>query len=154
MYTPENYNNLYAFKNIPDVFYCNENGEVLYFSKTAKSVEFTYNKNFSNRWTLTVTDTVGNEIDFFKLQKDICNGTITDVYLRSTHRSTSDGEDYPLCLKIKVYKLGDIKCGTYSDGELFKFILPILYTQTPELVDDANCPNYVNENGKFYVTNA
>ena len=147
----------YAIKEVPDIFYCNENGEVLFMSRTAKSVEFqsTVDDNNIKCWSVTINDMLGDLETWFDIQDKINHNIIKEIYFRTYARNMS-GEDIPYCFKICPIEIKNIKQGLAADGEIFNYVIKFLFYIIPEKIDEWACPNYGRDESteRLYIIDA
>lgn len=142
----------YGIKTIPDIYYCDEEGKVLYYSDCLTSCEFEIACSEKGLWKLTVIEPRGNIETWLSIQRDITSKTIKQIFLRSTQRALSNGHDEPLCLCILPKNIGEIKQGFKPDEP---FIFPIsFYFSVIRQVSDSNCPNYGKDEKGDYVIDA
>lgn len=129
----------YGVKEVPDVFICDENGEILYYSRVLKRVDFIplYEKK---NWKCSITGALGDLEDWYHIPYD---EEIKTFYFRTFKRNRNTGEDEPLCFAISPSEILAQPFSLASDGDPFTF--PVIFYFYPHnliWVDDENCPNY------------
>lgn len=135
-----NRTNQYCVKEVPDLYVCNENGNILYYSNTLERVDLY--PTVDGFWRGFIETTFGNLEDWYSLPY---NKEANLFYFRTFKRNTNTGEDEPLCFVISIEKI--IPQGFYfkADGGLFSF--PVVFSFKPEkllFIKDEDCPKKRN----------
>lgn len=130
--------NEYGVKEVPDIFICNEFGDILYYSRTLKKVNFLPERK--NKWRCEIKGAIGNIEDWYNIPLD---STIHTIYFRTFKRNKNTGEDEPLCFVITPDEIVPQGFSLAANSEPFDF--PIVFTFNPYnllWVDDIDCPAY------------
>lgn len=128
----------YGIKEVPDVFICNEKGDILYYSDTLKKVSFIPKED--NLWECKIIGTIGNLDDWYNIPFD---SSVHSFYFRTFKRNVEIGEDEPLCFAITPKKIIPQSFTFEADSESFNF--PIVFNfKTIDLlwVKNEDCPKY------------
>lgn len=128
----------YGVKEVPDIFICNEDGNILYYSRTLKRVDFT--PLYGKKWRCSVIGALGNFEDWYNIPYD---NNVKTFYFRTFKRNKNTGKDEPLCFVIAPSEILPQPFSFAADGDPFNF--PIIFDFNSDdlvWVDDENCPNY------------
>lgn len=134
--------NEYGIKEVPDVFICDENGEILYYSRTLKRVDFTpltpmYGKE---KWQCSIIGALGNLEDWYHIPYD---ERIKTFYFRTFKRNRDTGEDEPLCFAISPSEILIQPFSLVAEGDPFTFPITFYFHSHNLIwVNSENCPNY------------
>ena len=143
--------NSYKVKMIPDIFYCDENGKVIYYSDNLQECYFENSNKEEGKWKCTVVEKNGNIKSWFDIQRGINSGYIERIYLRTT-KENCDGSNDSLCLMIIPSAIGEIKSGFEPDSY---FSFPIsFYFSSINSIEDHLCPNYGRDDKGDFVIDA
>lgn len=128
----------YGIKDIPDMFICNEKGEILYYSIALKKISFIPKSD--KLWKCKILIAVGNLEDWYNVPYD---GSINSFYFRTFKRNKDTGKDEPLCFAITPKKIIPQKFSFKPGLEPFEF--PIIFNFHPMdllWVRSEDCPKY------------
>lgn len=126
----------YGVKEVPDIYFCNGNGDVLYYSRTVKRVDLYPSTN--GTWRGYIETALGNLEDWYKIAYD---KDVQLIYFRTFQRNKSTGEDEPLCFVISFDEIVPQSFGFKADSDPFCF--PIVFIFKPNkliFVKDKDCP--------------
>ena len=128
--------NQYGVKEVPDLYVCNENGDILYYSNTLIRVDLY--PTTTGSWRGFMETTIGNLEDWYSLPY---NTEANLFYFRTFKRNTNTGEDEPLCFVIPVEE--KIPQGFYFKADSGPFPFPVVFLFKPEkllFIKDEDCP--------------
>ena len=128
----------YGVKEVPDIFICDENGNILYYSRTLKRVDFI--PLYGKKWECSIIGALGNLEDWYNIPY---NSNIKAFYFRTFKRNKNTGKDEPLCFAIAPIEILPQLFSFAAGGEPFDF--PIVFNfNSDDLIwlDDENCPSY------------
>lgn len=128
--------NLYGVKEVPDLYVCNKNGDVLYYSETLTRVDLYPTTDGS--WRCFIETPIGNLEDWYNLPYD---KQANLFYFRTFKRNKNTGEDESLCFVISPEKI--IPQGFYFKAGEGPFRFPVVFTFKPErliFIENEDCP--------------
>lgn len=131
-----NRTNQYGVKEVPDLYVCNENGDVLYYSDTLIRVDLYPTTN--GPWRGFMETPIGNLEDWYSLPYDT---EAKFFYFRTFKRNKDTGEDEPLCFVIPVEEV--VPQGFYFKADGGPFTFPVVFIFKHEkllFIRDEDCP--------------
>ena len=152
----ENIKYEYGAKEVPDLYFCNENGKVLYLDRFLHYfiVSRHTNKEGIKGWLITFSGNIGSFQDYYDLCELIDSEKII-LYARGLKRNRETGEDEPLCLEIRGSIIEKAEHHFSAGGEPINFGMSCFTYLTINEIDDWNCPYYgIDENNKPYIVDA
>lgn len=131
--------NEYGVKEVPNLFICDKEGNVLYYSRWLKKAEFS--PIFDQRlWECNIVGAIGNLEDWYNIPYD---EAVDTFYFRTFKRNRNTGEDEPLCFAITPEKIIPQGFNFAADGEPFNFPIVIRFRPHKLIwISDNDCPNY------------
>lgn len=147
----------FSLKYIPDIYFCDENGKVLFFSESAIKVIF--KKKTKYQWKCKISDPIGNFTDYFELINLLEENKIKYVFFRTTQKNLSLGKEVPFCFKIRLDENIEVKNNEISfsseDFVFFDIFFNFYAHNNPCEIKEEYCPNCIKtENGKLVIINA
>lgn len=144
-----NITELYGIRNLPEVYFCDENGNIIYYVEYTKIVKL--KQKDKTKWIGKITAPIGNLESWFKIFND---ASIKTIYLRGDERSCETGKDvfYAIAINEPEFKNNCflLKPDGYFGFEiLFEFKINNL-----EIVEDINSPKIIktfHDNGKINI---
>lgn len=130
----------YGVKEVPDVFICNANGDILYYSKTLKRVDFT--PLYGEKWRCSIVGVLGNLEDWYNIPYD---SNVKTFYFRTFKRNKNTGKDEPLCFAVAPLEILPQAFSFATDGDPFSF--PIVFNFSfNDLIwlNDESCPKEIH----------
>lgn len=141
----------YGYKEVPDIYLCDENGRILYFTDVAKSMILTQINN--NNWKGRFSAAIGNLENWFKISAD---HNIKTIYFRTHKRSKDTGEDISYGILINEPKFHSFNLMFKPDMDPFNFPIQFDFKLNDlRIVKGDDCPEIIkswNENGKLNIS--
>lgn len=142
----------YGIKEVPDIFICDEEGEILYYSTVTKKMKLSQQAN-SCLWEGECEIAIGNLETWFNICHD---SRVKDIYFRTWKRSKETGEDVPFAIAISGIKFHDFEICLKPDADPFTFPIKFAFAiGNLRIVTDENAPNVitsVDKNGNTIKT--
>ena len=136
----------FGIKEVPDVYFCDEEGNILYFTQLVKHIKFSQikRKAYGAEWKCRFTCPLGNLENWFKIPTDI---NIKTIYFRTVKRSAKTGEDIPFAVAINNPQFSDFEFELGADLDNFNFPISFHFTiaQLAIINDEKNLPNVIKE---------
>ena len=147
----------FSLKYLPNIYFCDENGKVLFFSESAIKVIF--KKKTKYQWKCKISDPIGNFTDYFELINLLEENKIKYVFFRTTQKNLSLGKEVPFCFKIRLDENIEVKNNEISfsseDFVFFDIFFNFYAYNNPCEIKEEYCPNCIKtENGKLVIINA
>lgn len=147
----KNFVDSYGIKEIPNIFLCDRNGKVLYYTDKVIETKFIQQDN-SDLWEAECTIACGNPETWFEISH---NQNIESIYFRTHKRSFITGIDEPFIIAIEYPKFHNFKfC---LEAEEYPFNFPITFTfaiGNMRFVKDEDAPDIIktiNTNGDITI---
>ena len=140
----------YGYKEVPDIYLCDENGKILYFTDVTKS---TILKQINgNNWKGRFSAAIGNLENWFKISAD---SNIKTIYFRTYKRSKNTGEDIPYGILINEPNFHSFNLIFMPDMDPFDFPIQFDFKiNNLRIVKGDDCPKVIksySESGKLNI---
>ena len=134
------FENSYGIKEVPDVFICDEDGKILYYSVVTKKMKLSQQAN-SCLWEGQCEIGVGNLELWFNLTHD---PKVKSIYFRTWKRDRETGEDVAFAIAINEPTFHDFEICLKPDGDPFTFPIKFSFAIGKlEIVSDEDAPNVI-----------
>lgn len=141
----------YGYKEVPDIYLCDENGNILYFTDVTKTMVLSQmgNKN----WRGYFSAAIGNLENWFKISAD---SNIKTIYFRTYKRSKDTGEDIPYGILINEPNFHSFHLMFRPDADPFDFMIKFDFKMDNlRIVEGDDCPEVIktwNEHGELNIS--
>lgn len=127
----------FGLKEVPDIFFINTQGKIVYCIDTIKEFKSKYLKY--GKWEIQIKSPIFHKnIPLFWENKD----EHYDIYCRTYKRNFETGKDQSLCMKFNNAIFESIIIDTAAEGEPCEF--PMLFiTDNMEFINNDKCPELV-----------
>lgn len=134
------FENSYGIKEVPDVFICDEDGKILYYSVATKKMKLSQQAN-SCLWEGECEIAIGNLELWFNLTHD---PKVKSIYFRTWKRDRETGEDVAFAIAINEPIFHDFEICLKPDEDPFTFPIKFSFAIGKlEIVPDEDAPNVV-----------
>lgn len=141
----------YGYKEVPDIYLCDENGEILYFTDATKTMILSQSNN--KNWRGRFSAAIGNLENWLKISAD---SDIKTIYFRTYKRSKDTGEDVPYGILINEPIFHDFSLIFRPDIDPFDFPIKFDFKiDNLRVVEGDDCPEVIktwNEHGELNIS--